>query len=87
MKEGDEAFPAFLEKVVEFPDGGRYELLDPLTQLRECQDGTPPEARILLNCRRFNSDSSQYEDDQLVMKVKVQYGVTRISLSMIQAHA
>ena len=59
--------PEFLDKVVEFPDGARYELLQPLTDYRACHDGIPAEARILYICKELKSDQ------EYVVKVKVQY--------------
>ena len=73
MGEVTESFPEYLDREVDFPDGSRYVLLEPLTSLRECQDGTPAESRILFTCRKVKPESSQGLNEDLVMKIKVQY--------------
>ena len=65
-------FPEFLNREVTFPDGSCYELLDQLTNLRECQDGIPAESRILFTCRQVKSGTSQSGNDEGVIKIKVQ---------------
>lgn len=60
--------PDFLDRIVDFPDGASYKLLDPLTDYRACHDGTPLEARIVYTCRRVDSDN----DVEAVVKIKVQ---------------
>ena len=74
MGEVNGPFPDFLDREVDFPHGSRYVLLEPLTSLRECQDGTPAESRILFTCRKAKPESSQSLGEEVVMKVKVQYG-------------
>lgn len=73
MGNADEAYPAFLNRVVEFPtEGTSYELLKPLTNFRKCHDGSPAEGRILFTCRQ-SSSSQQNSEDEFVIKIKVQY--------------
>lgn len=73
MGEVDGSFPIFLDRVVEFPDGKSYELLESLTNLRGCHDGTPAEARILFTCREVTPGSSEPGKEEYVMKIKAQY--------------
>jgi len=74
MKGAGGTIPHFLGnlKVVDFPEGESYELLQPLTNFRHCQDGTPAEARIVFICRQLGSHSQQPSKDEFVMKIKVQ---------------
>ncbi|KAK0100931.1 hypothetical protein ONS95_007374 [Cadophora gregata] len=60
----------FLDTVVTFPDGSRYERLEPITNFRKDDDT----ARILYRCRRRADGLLQSEgcDDIYVMKVKFQ---------------
>ena len=44
----------FLENVVEFPDGSRFERLEAITDFRK----DPGEARILYLCRRVDPNAS-----------------------------
>ena len=63
------ALPKFLDPTVEI-DGVTYELLDPITELRSCHDGTPAESRILFICRQTAPEGKA---EEAVLKVKVQY--------------
>ena len=58
----------FLESIVQFPDGSRFERLEAITDFRK----NPGEARILYLCRRIDPDSPDHEE-RLVMKVKAQW--------------
>ena len=68
-----------LENPVSFPDGQCFERLRPITDFRK----DPNEARILYLCRRTRNATSTFDDtnnanghseeDDFVMKVKVQY--------------
>lgn len=69
---------ALLDKIVDFPDHTRYERLKPITDFRR----DPGEARILYTCRRvgeYESNAPSFSppdhgnEDEFVMKVKVQY--------------
>lgn len=75
MEGAGAAIPHFLGnlKVVDFPEGVSYELLQPLTNFRQCQDGTPSEARIVFICRQLWSHARQPSKDEFVVKIKVQY--------------
>ncbi|KAK5174465.1 uncharacterized protein LTR77_001545 [Saxophila tyrrhenica] len=60
----------FLESIVEFPDGSRFERLHAITDFRK----DPGEARILYLCRRHDpNDAGDGQDEQFVMKVKAQW--------------
>jgi hypothetical protein len=60
----------FLDDVVEFPDGSRFERLAAITDFRK----DPGEARILYDCRRLDADDVDSDSkDQYVMKVKAQW--------------
>ena len=74
MPHADASCPAFIPKVVDFPEGTSYELLQPLTDFRKNQDGTPTESRILFTCRQKRPDLLQQpSDNEFVVKIKVQY--------------
>lgn len=61
----------FLERIVEFPDGTRFERLAAITDFRK----DPGEARILYLCRRKDpsTDLSNREGETFVMKIKAQW--------------
>lgn len=73
MSSTNQPIPAFLEKVVHFPNGKSYEILRSLTDFRKCHDGRPLEARIVFTCKQVADAPSQQDDVEYVMKVKVQY--------------
>lgn len=58
-----------MDKIVDFPDGSSFEMLEPLTNFRKNQDGTPAEGRILFTCKQTTGPQT---DTELVAKVKVQ---------------
>ena len=70
----DETLPPLLAslKTVDFPDGTSYELLEPITSFRHCHDGSPREARIVYRCKRSKVESAQGDDEEFIMKLKVQ---------------
>ena len=70
----DEALPPFLAslKIVNFPDGTSFELLEPITTFRHCHDGSPREARIVYRCKRAKAASAPDDEDEFIMKLKVQ---------------
>lgn len=61
---------AYLPDSIEFPDGTIYQRLQPITDVRQCHDGFPAEARVLFHCKRLKP--TQDTDDDLVLKVKIQ---------------
>lgn len=61
--------PKFLDPTVDI-DGVTYEILDPVTELRSCHDGTPAESRILFTCRQT---APEPKAEEAILKVKVQY--------------
>jgi hypothetical protein len=63
--------PAFIEKVVEFPDGTSYKLQRPLTTFRGCHDGVPAEGRIVFTCSRI--DLGDRGSEEYIMKIKARY--------------
>jgi hypothetical protein len=69
MATADDSCPSFIDKTVDFPDGTSYELLEPLTNFRKNQDGTPAEGRIVFTCRQVTGPQRGTE---YVVKVKVQ---------------
>ena len=73
MAEAEASCPAFIDKVLDFPEGISYELLQPLTDFRKNQDGTPTEGRILFTCRQIMPDLPQHSKNEFVVKIKVQY--------------
>ena len=66
---------AILDKVVTFPDGSRYERLEPMTNFRK-DEGI---ARILYCCRREPHllAPNDKADEIFVMKIKFQYANSR----------
>ena len=66
---------AILDKVVTFPDGSRYERLEPMTNFRK-DEGI---ARILYCCRREPHllAPNDKADEIFVMKIKLQYAKPR----------
>lgn len=64
--------PAFLDRIIPFPSGASYEILDPITALRSCHDSAPAEARLVATCRQLDTRRSA---EILIMKIKVQYSV------------
>lgn len=72
MANADQQIPAFVDRVVDFPDGKSFEILKPLTDYRKCHDGVPLEARIVFTCRQVKPELSPDMDSEFVMKVKVQ---------------
>lgn len=63
---------AFLDQVVEFPDGTQFERIHPITDYRR----DPGEARILYICKRAQANPGSATGDtgrEFVMKIKVQY--------------
>jgi len=61
---------AYLPKCIDFQDGTSYQRLQPVTDVRQCHDGFPAEARILFYCKR--TQPKDQGGDDLVLKVKIQ---------------
>ena len=59
----------FLDEIVDFPDGSRFERLKPITDFRK----DPGEARILYMCKRIDPEEKSSSEELLVMKVKAQW--------------
>lgn len=61
----------FLNDVIEFPDGSRFERLHAITDFRK----DPGEARILYECRRVDASDAadDHQDQTYIMKVKAQW--------------
>jgi hypothetical protein len=60
----------FLEDIVEFPDGSRFERLPAITDFRK----DPGEARILYLCKRIDpNDVDSGQAEEYVMKIKAQW--------------
>lgn len=72
MVEANDAVPAFLDRVINFPEGSSYEIVRPLTDFRKCHDGTPAEARVVVICRLISPSSQHDAGEEFVMKIKVQ---------------
>ncbi|KAL2435178.1 hypothetical protein ABEF95_014259 [Exophiala dermatitidis] len=74
------AIPPFIDTVIPFPETRTsYVLERPLATYKQCQDGTPAEARMVFTCRRkpltHESNASSETDtdaDGFVIKIKVQ---------------
>lgn len=69
---------AFLGKEVDFGHSGTtYDLLQPLTDFRECHDAKPAESRIVFRSKRRGLGDPDIEQSncnvEVIVKVKVQY--------------
>jgi len=62
----------FLDQKINFSDGTSYERLESITDFRQCHGVVPPERRILYRCRRLSPSSPHEDQQQFIMKIKVQ---------------
>ncbi|KAF2717020.1 hypothetical protein K431DRAFT_167118 [Polychaeton citri CBS 116435] len=59
-----------VENLVTLSNGQSFETLEPITDFRQCHDGSPAEARILFLCRQVKPEI--HAGREAVLKVKVQ---------------
>lgn len=69
---------SFLPNSMVFSDGSSYELLNPITDFRQCHGTEPAESRILYRCRRTNPPTSP-ASQPYILKLKVQISDTTTS--------
>lgn len=60
---------SYLPESIDFADRTMYQRLQPITDVRQCHDGFPAEARVLFQCRRVQPTD---DAERLILKVKIQ---------------